>query len=157
MGFSIAVTLGWCLALLVHLNTLRRTALSTTRDILISNIYDLRNLGDNEEKCIDELYFDHKTVRIERKIAELNTIYHGKLLSLSDEAIKKIITFDIEQVDSNENLKLACYEAVEHIDEKYHKNIHNNWSFIFINRFEIIFVLILVTIALFYWFLGGNV
>lgn len=162
MGFSIAVTLGWCLALLVHLNTLRRTALSITKDTLISNIYDLLNSRDGEKKSIDELYFDHKIIRIERKIIELNAIYNGKLLLLSDEPIKKIITFDIEEIDNNEDLKLACYEAIEHIDAEYHKHIHNNLSFFYVNRYEIggvffISASLYMLIKIVYWVYAGEI
>ena len=127
---------GWLLVFFVHLNTFKRASLASTKDTLIEEIYGLIELYDEEEKLFNEQAFEHKTIRIERKIEELNSIYHGKVFSLSDRPISNVITFDIEEKNAKEKIAVVCFDAVEFIDSNYHKCIQTRSSIFYINRYE---------------------
>lgn len=137
MGFSLAVMLGWLITIVVHLNTLRRNALQSSKDTLIKDIYELIDSYDKETQTIEELLFDHKISRVDRRISELNSIFNGRLLAVSDEQIERLITLELEDLKEHQ-LKSVCFEAVEYIDQVYHEKVLKLSSFFYINRYEIV-------------------
>lgn len=135
----IAYGISWFVAIILHINTLRRTALYNTKESVIEEIYSLIDIYKDEyvNEIDKELAFSHKNVRIERKIDELNTIYIGNVISLSHKVIRDIFTFDSSNDISK--LKTICYDAVEVIDQNYHKKIQSHFSFFKLNRYEIFY------------------
>ena len=151
MEISLAVALGWLLTIVVHLNTLRRNALQSSRDALIKDIYELIDGYNEENKTIEELFFDHKITRVDRKIIELNSIYNGTFMMVSDESIERLVTLELDDLDKNK-LNSICFEAIERIDQVYYEKILRRFSFICINRYEIIVILLLMVIFVLFRF-----
>lgn len=128
---------GWILVIFIHLNTLKRNSISSIRDTLIEEIYELINLYDEDKKSFEEQAFEHKIIRIERKINEMNSIYHSAIISVKSNQISNLITFDIESTDAKKKLTQLCFDAVEFIDKKYHESTNRHSSILYLNRYEI--------------------
>jgi hypothetical protein len=146
----IVFAIGWALILIIHLNTLRRSSLASTKNTLIDEIYALLDLCAKPDKVnpllglltkpeeINEQKVEHRVIRIESKINELNSICNSVIVNMSDEPIRLLITVDIEEEDNREKrITSICYDAVEFIDSEYHKRIESSSSFFYINRYEI--------------------
>ncbi|MBB1380070.1 hypothetical protein [Pseudoalteromonas sp. SR43-2] len=142
--------IGWLLILLIHLNTLRRGSLASTKNTLIDEIYTLLGLCTKPDDVslsfglfskpykINEQKVEHRIIRIESKINELNSICNSVIVRLSDEPIRLLIAIDIEEEENRETrITAICYDAVEFIDSEYHRCVEARSSFFYLNRYEI--------------------
>ncbi|OED91243.1 hypothetical protein [Vibrio crassostreae] len=158
----IIYSVSWLLAVFIHINTLKRTSLTNTKEALIDEIYSLLEANKNEGTTLEkETTFSHKFARIENKIKEFNTLCKNDLVSAKHDDFKSLFTFDIES-DSQMSLTTKCYDAVEYVDKTFHRHIQNKYSFFYLNRFELAGTV--CTLAGFYvlikivlWLHGGNI
>ena len=136
MSYLIYVV-SWLLAVSIHINTLKRTALTNTKDAINSEIYSLLKANEeNKDLLVKETVFSHKFARIEKKIKEFNNICKGDVASTKHESFTDLFTFNLDE-GCQRLLTEKCYDAVEYVDDIFHKNIQNKYSFFYLNRYEI--------------------
>lgn len=141
----------WGIAIFIHFNTLRRTALYNTKEAVIDEIYSLieTHKAEYEDDYEKESAFSHKNFRIERKINELNSLHIGKVTNLDNERIKNIFTFNPS--DNISQLTTICYDAVEYIEHNYHKKVQGHFSVIKSNKIFIISNILSIFIVLLFY------
>lgn len=146
----------WGIAIFIHFNTLRRTALYNTKEAVIDEIYSLieTHKAKYEHNYDKEAAFAHKNFKIERKINELNSLYIGKVVNINNEKIKNIFTFDPN--DNIRKLTTICYDSVEHVEQNYHIKVQDHFSILKSNKVLIIFTIISIIIVNLFIYLAEN-
>lgn len=135
MSYAI-YAMSWLLAVFIHINTLKRTALYNTKEAIIDEIYSLiKEYKEDVETLIKETTFSHKFARIENKIKEFNSLVDTEIVSVKSEPISAIFTFDVES--SQTDLTNRCYDAVEHIDTCFHEKVQSKYAIFYINRYTL--------------------
>ncbi|EMG7547673.1 hypothetical protein AB6E05_12540 [Vibrio alginolyticus] len=152
----------WLLAVFIHLNTLKRTALTNTKDAIIEEIYSLLEINkSDEEALVKETTFSHKFARIESKVKEFNGICKNNLIETDHDDFTELFTFDIE-VGNQQILTTKCYDAVDYVDRVFHHHTQNRFSFFYMVRYELAGIIstlvsLYLIIRFVYWLHGGNI
>ncbi|BDU38717.1 hypothetical protein [Vibrio nigripulchritudo] len=152
----------WLLAIFIHLNTLKRTALTNTKDDLISELYSLLEVNKGkDEQLIKEAVFAHKFSRIESKAKEFNGICKSDLIKTDHEDFKNLFTFDTDE-GSQPLLTTKCYDAVDYVERVFHNHIQNRFSSFYMIRYELAGVVstllsLYLLVKLVYWLFGGEI
>lgn len=127
----------WLLAVFIHINTLKRTSLTNTKEAIVSEIYSLLDVNnDGAELLVKETTFAHKFNRIENKVKEFNTLCKRSLISTEHDDFESLFIYDVEAGDHSD-LTRKCYDAVDYVDRTFHRHIQNKYSFFYLNRFEL--------------------
>ncbi|ANS88152.1 hypothetical protein RJD38_21480 (plasmid) [Vibrio scophthalmi] len=152
----------WLLAFFIHLNTLKRTALTNTKDSIIKEIYSLLDINKSDDEALaKETTFSHKFARIESKVKEFNAICKNNLIETAHEDFTELFTFDVEGGDQN-ILTTKCYDAVDYVDRVFHHHTQNRFSFFYIIRYELAGIIstlisLYLIVKFVYWLFGGNI
>lgn len=160
MNYAI-YAVSWLLAVFIHVNTLKRTALYNTKESITSEIYSLLDLQKEKSDLLTkETAFSHKFWRIESKIKEFNSLCNSVVISSQKEEFSNLFVFDIEN-GTEQDLITECHETIEYVESCFHEKIQSKYSFFYLNRFEFagifcssLSIYILVQLAL--WLFTGN-
>jgi hypothetical protein len=161
MGNMIYVV-SWLLAVFIHLNTLKRTALTNTKDAIIEEIYSLLEINKSADKAlVKETTFSHKFARIESKVKEFNGICKNNLIKTDHDDFTELFTFDVED-GNHQVLTTKCYDAVDYVDGVFHRYTQNRFSFFYMIRYELAGIVsalasMYLIVKLVYWLFGGNI
>ncbi|MEZ8745941.1 hypothetical protein AB4189_15040 [Vibrio sp. 10N.286.49.E1] len=161
MSYMIYVV-SWLLAVFIHLNTLKRTALTNTKDAIIEEIYSLLDINkSDDETLVKETTFSHKFARIESKVKEFNGICKKDLIETSHDDFTELFTFDIED-GSQQILTAKCYDAVDYVDRVFHRQTQNRSSFFHMIRYELAgtvstLVSLYLIVKFVSWLFGDNI
>ncbi|MEL7291529.1 MAG: hypothetical protein AAGJ88_04330 [Pseudomonadota bacterium] len=127
----------WLLAVFIHINTLKRTSLTNTKEAIVNEIYSLLDAGkSDDELLVKETTFAHKFTRIENKVKEFNTLCKRSLISTEHDDFQTLFVYDVEDGDHSD-LTRRCYDAVDYVDKTFHRQIQNKYSFFYLNRYEL--------------------
>ncbi|WP_104040851.1 hypothetical protein [Vibrio hyugaensis] len=158
----IIYAVSWLLAVFIHINTLKRTSLTSTKEAIIDEIYSLLEANKSDDTTlVKETTFSHKYARIENKVKEFNTLCKGELISTKQEDFKNLFTFDMEG-DDQASLTTKCYDAVDYVEKTFHKHIQNKYSFFYVNRYELsgticTLLSMYLAIKIVLWLFGGDI
>jgi hypothetical protein len=155
-------TVSWLLAVFIHLNNLKRSSLSSTKDAINDEVYSLLDANESDNtSLVKETTFAHKFARIESKVKEFNTLCKGELLSIKHDSFNNLFTFDTEKADQAD-LTTRCYDTVEYVDRTFHRKIQNKHSIFYLVRYELAgtvgtLLSIYLLIKIVNWMFNGNI
>ncbi|KFZ37875.1 hypothetical protein HR45_08500 [Shewanella mangrovi] len=137
------IFVSWIITLIIHHHTLKRAAISDSKDGLIdllNNLSMLDWLKDENFSLLTEEKFNTKISRIRWRIKQLNEL--SSCIILSEDSIDPLLDFDVEKflsddISTNEKkdfkfqLQNHCDDLIDLLEENYFNKVLKCKTFIF--------------------------